>query len=100
IRDFHVTGVQTCALPISRGGTSRCQYRQLRPALEDGGLDAGGVQAAVGEQLLTAGVLQELVRQPQRKDGHEYTLTLQQFEHGAADRKSVVQGTDVDLRGL
>src|SRR5690606_40489441 len=25
IRDFHVTGVQTCALPISNTDTSRCQ---------------------------------------------------------------------------
>src|SRR5690606_40778374 len=36
IRDFHVTGVQTCALPIFSGLDGRkvgCQVRDVRPAL-------------------------------------------------------------------
>src|SRR5690606_40291414 len=29
IRDFHVTGVQTCALPISRGAVPRARVRAV-----------------------------------------------------------------------
>src|SRR5690606_40759464 len=32
IRDFHVTGVQTCALPISIRRTRRCSSSGARPA--------------------------------------------------------------------
>src|SRR6266511_1571347 len=32
IRDFHVTGVQTCALPISLSGAARSDARSAAPA--------------------------------------------------------------------
>src|SRR5690606_39944167 len=33
IRDFHVTGVQTCALPISAGGTKRGYHRSIADSI-------------------------------------------------------------------
>src|SRR5690606_40500292 len=47
IRDFHVTGVQTCALPIS--GRSRCfapACTDKRPATSLMGVSSGNVPAA------------------------------------------------------
>src|SRR5690606_37073432 len=37
IRDFHVTGVQTCALPIYHVGASRSSRRLGAPLLDPGG---------------------------------------------------------------
>src|SRR5690606_40250482 len=34
IRDFHVTGVQTCALPIFANGVTGESLLQLRPAMQ------------------------------------------------------------------
>src|SRR3989442_3232442 len=44
IRDADVTGVQTCALPISEGGDERVrrQMRQMRDAREDLVVQGGG----------------------------------------------------------
>src|SRR5690606_40904313 len=42
IRDFHVTGVQTCALPILGGFTTFCgAYRSRANKLEDSGIQIG-----------------------------------------------------------
>src|SRR5207302_7678685 len=35
IRDFHVTGVQTCALPISASGLSLPRTESIHPAREE-----------------------------------------------------------------
>src|SRR5690606_39969688 len=45
IRDFHVTGVQTCALPIYRSGTNRVRDSR-RPA----GPAQAGAAPATGDQ--------------------------------------------------
>src|SRR5690606_40794474 len=44
IRDFHVTGVQTCALPISAA------FRRAHAHIE--GVETGAVVAAVGLEML------------------------------------------------
>src|SRR5690606_40919497 len=53
IRDFHVTGVQTCALPISEG--SRRTYNQSPSGMEER-VDIGAKSAVLGmfTQELTA----------------------------------------------
>src|SRR5690606_39316140 len=61
-RDFHVTGVQTCALPIfadgARFSAGKARRRRNRAAAllsrrraDAGGGDAGGLSQAVGEFL-------------------------------------------------
>src|SRR5690606_40957801 len=56
IRDFHVTGVQTCALPISMSNTGSC--RGGRPCATRGGAWKGRLfdarQAGAAEQVSLA----------------------------------------------
>src|SRR5439155_16009825 len=48
IRDGHVTGVQTCALPISGARRSALPDRSRRAPARPGGAGAGGRAAAAG----------------------------------------------------
>src|SRR5690606_40876759 len=51
IRDFHVTGVQTCALPIFSGGNRYWQYQpQIQVPIFNGGL-AGGLDLAEARKV-------------------------------------------------
>src|SRR5690606_39602317 len=49
IRDFHVTGVQTCALPISRGGAGICRPRGKRRVAVGGNESSAGRDDAAGD---------------------------------------------------
>src|SRR5690606_39612719 len=73
IRDFHVTGVQTCALPISLGGVVRADLDVDRLGLPAAVLDVGApvVETTAGRAAPRRG--------------------------GVADRKSVVYGRNVVL---
>src|SRR5207302_6772636 len=84
IRDFHVTGVQTCALPISsRGpigtsrGTSRCGNTCSAIRLKTGAATCPPSRCPTGEssntRIVTAGLLigAKPVRSEERRVGKE-----------------------------
>src|SRR5690606_40509703 len=98
IRDFHVTGVQTCALPILRGGFGRCftltaQFpaQFLGAVLQDllKGVGAGGFRAELvegqrGVAIIGSGEAGEinLDRSEERRVGKEWRRS------GARERES------------
>src|SRR5690606_39759873 len=97
IRDFHVTGVQTCALPICP--TVYLSYRQrpmrtwsmtavLRPAAGDAAALVAPVRGAVA--AIDADVAVRFATIEQRL---ARTLTQRRF----VDRKSVVEGKRLGL---
>src|SRR5690606_40095843 len=49
IRDFHVTGVQTCALPIWSGAVGQPNLPVIHTRLEEGG--TGHWRSAVGQEV-------------------------------------------------
>src|SRR5690606_40854861 len=49
IRDFHVTGVQTCALPICVGGGTGDGLYEPRPTVAEGGVGELGELLVVGQ---------------------------------------------------
>src|SRR5690606_41103646 len=57
IRDFHVTGVQTCALPISAGGA----FLMAKVFIDagHGGSDSGAVANGLKEKDLTLAIAKE-----------------------------------------
>src|SRR5256886_11856495 len=78
IRDLTVTGVQTCALPISGGDLERDRLRRdhvlQRPALlagEHRGVDLLGQLRRVGEDPPAARAAERLVRSEERRVGKE-----------------------------
>src|SRR5690606_15296951 len=81
------------AMSIGRGcpgsagdGTCRLQrgLGQVRPALEQRGADAGGIQACLGQQVLAAGVVLEGVGQAQVQNRQGDAFGREQFGHAAA----------------
>src|SRR5207253_4443987 len=92
IRDGHVTGVQTCALPIYA----------LQARLDDGEVRAVDHERHTSDRRIGRGELQEL-----RHGGGAVEQALVHVDVddvGAvldllADRKSVVEGKSVDLGG-
>src|SRR5690606_40073938 len=96
IRDFHVTGVQTCALPILPGGLAA---RWARLGLE---VDRVRVVAVGARAGLALGAVEHDAEHG-RADGRELARRLGQLvlRDDAAprdeDRKSVVEGRSVEL---
>src|SRR6266508_5321711 len=91
IRDGHVTGVQTCALPILRGR-----------APDDGGGDlvgggaqhGSGVEAAAGEELPAAKIGREQGASSERHAGHGRSAVARRLtDHDCRwpERKNVVK---------
>src|SRR5690606_20250003 len=73
--------------PGSAGdGTRRLQRGpgQVRPAFEQRGADAGGIQARLGQQVLATGVVLEGVGQAQVQDRQGDAFGGEQFGHAAA----------------
>src|SRR5690606_35558552 len=63
IRDFHVTGVQTCALPIWTRGEPRTEHEKVLAGPDNGGRVRGGtVSGRKSAMSLTASVKDELAR--------------------------------------
>src|SRR5690606_41189448 len=86
IRDFHVTGVQTCALPISvRAGDGRRR----------GARTLGGGRNLRRGQAAGAGLGQGGAHGPQVGGGGLKLVVLGQGLDDQADRKSVVEGKRV-----
>src|SRR5256885_3135199 len=78
IRDYKVTGVQTCALPIwaQRAGTTRRVVRGLWVAtaacvVSVAGLDYWGLSRAVGQAQARRARLASAVRSEERRVGKE-----------------------------
>src|SRR5690606_40135680 len=97
IRDFHVTGVQTCALPI---------YLGLEPAGDNG--DWFQRVPLLKATLLAEGAALEIVRDGKRHalafrdqfvPGVNFNAPESELEAPAVDRKSVVQGKSGVERG-
>src|SRR5690606_40418091 len=59
IRDFHVTGVQTCALPISLQRLAAINYAALRPMVAEV-KQSGSKVIKVGQQLRFAVTVLEM----------------------------------------
>src|SRR5690606_40820839 len=66
IRDFHVTGVQTCALPIF----SVSEVRDIQEEASEQGVRLIGFLRRGGEKVYATRVVDELVQ----KKGNEYVL--------------------------
>src|SRR5690606_39709440 len=111
IRDFHVTGVQTCALPISRGYV-RTDERILEDVneqlCEDAIVDASDIEVhcAQGHVVLSGRVptrwmkhraedIADSVRGVKDVDNR---IRVAAEEPVAQDRKSVVEGTSGEHR--
>src|SRR5690606_40767626 len=91
IRDFHVTGVQTCALPISPTGAKmgrRLFSKERRAKKSDGTILA---RAAVGKSIKNVVALN--IYQINEDRGQKAMI------EPAEDRKSVVEGNRVDHGG-
>src|SRR3712207_8237626 len=84
IRDIGVTGVQTCALPISAVVVATTAGCSTRAPESSGGGGEGEGGAASGEVLTDIGIEGETIRLGVLTD---------------LDRKSVVEGKRVDLGG-
>src|SRR5690606_40054001 len=87
IRDFHVTGVQTCALPISTGAAMADQRSARRTSVP---VDVGGV--------IVGGQHPIVVQSMTNTDTADVEATTRQVA-ALADRKSVVQGASVAAGG-
>src|SRR5690606_40367896 len=85
IRDFHVTGVQTCALPIYSGPPRAARAGEKGKA---------GAAPRAAAPAGTAGPR----RAPRRWPGARRRLRPKSFP-GRKDRKSVVEGKSVDRGG-
>src|SRR5207302_5809924 len=94
IRDFHVTGVQTCALPISEGRlisalpshSHVCEsYRALRSSISFSGIDAP--LATLGVSSARAG--EGKTRSEERRVGNEWRSLM-----GVADYISRCDSVD------
>src|SRR5207253_7027123 len=92
IRDGHVTGVQTCALPICRSEESAEERRGheapeiARTALEHEG--AGVIERHLGFEFIPAGDVQRNVRQSLRDRGKG-----QQVEDRSEERRVGKEGS-------
>src|SRR5690606_40969261 len=99
-RDFHVTGVQTCALPISDRGADAAQDAFVN-ALR--GLDAFRGESSFRTWLLriAANAARTMMRRSERRRETPLELAEPALADGAADpdRKSVVQGKSVERGG-
>src|SRR5690606_40278704 len=93
IRVFHVTGVQTCALPISPGPISECHSgtRSGPPRPSAPPPDTGPAPAA-GREVLHHVERHHRNESARRRRGDR---SLRSLAHRARDRKSLVEGTAV-----
>src|SRR5690606_39962638 len=92
IRDFHVTGVQTCALPIYAGGT----FAISGNTNGNGELQIGQGATGIGTFTQNGGTVTVNNWVSVGRGGGQGTMVL---NGGSLDRKSVVEGKSVDGGG-
>src|SRR5690606_39860810 len=82
IRDFHVTGVQTCALPICRGAAPDvAPVTELARSMAWSELDGGEApDANVDDEDTIAGIGSLRARRPGERQEQERPLTLARHE--------------------
>src|SRR5690606_30548184 len=73
-RDFHVTGVQTCALPISTRATPKrgagSSPATPRPPSPEGGASAGSQKPGSGRPRSPAGGVEPFLKEQEARGGH------------------------------
>src|SRR5690606_40495428 len=81
IRDFHVTGVQTCALPISR--SANCRFRSSRERIRSGRGGKRPKLAFIGWKCFGSAVVMYRARLPIAVSGGKTTGSLPMAKRAA-----------------
>src|SRR5690606_41191547 len=90
IRDFHVTGVQTCALPIFDADLKRLAADMIETMYAADGVGLAAPQIGVSKRLFVA--LEVQPGADDDPDAEEGEVAAAERRRRWEDRKSVVQG--------